>query len=83
MVRPWAEVDRIWPPVEAIDSTGFVGPLTGGSFFAGLCVAVWVARVCGRAGGVVRYVTAGLEVCEVDGGVLRGVDEPWYEETVL
>jgi hypothetical protein len=55
--------------VEAIDSTGFVGPLTGGSFFAGLCAAVRVARVCGRAGGVGRYVTAGLEVCEVDGGV--------------
>jgi hypothetical protein len=55
--------------VEAIDSTGFVGPLTGGSFFAGLCAAVWVARVCGRAGSVGRYVTAGLEVCGVDGGV--------------
>jgi hypothetical protein len=55
--------------VEAIDSTGFVGPLTGGSFFAGLRAAVWVERVCGRAGGFGRYVTAGLEVCEVDGGV--------------
>jgi len=55
--------------VEAIDSTGFVGPLTGGSFFTDLCAAVWVARVCGRAGGVGRYVTAGLEVCKVDGGV--------------
>jgi hypothetical protein len=55
--------------VEAIDSTGSLGTLTGGSFFAGRCAPIWVARVCGRAGGVGRYVTAGLEVCEVDGGV--------------
>jgi hypothetical protein len=55
--------------VEAIDFTGFVGTLAGGSFFAVRCAAVWVPRVCGRAGGVGRYVTAGLKVCEVDGGV--------------
>jgi hypothetical protein len=43
--------------------------LTGGSFLAVRCAAVWVAGVCGRVGGVGRYVTAGLKVCEVDGGV--------------
>ena len=62
-------VARIWPPVDAIDSTGFVGSLAGGSLFAVRSAAVRVARVCGRAGGVGRYVTAGLKVCEVDGGV--------------
>ena len=68
--------------MEAIDSTGSLGTLTGGSFFAGLCAAVWVARVCGRAGGVGRYVTAGREVSELSVPEFD-VDGPWYEEKVL
>ncbi len=61
-MRPWAEVARISPPVAAIDSTRFVGSLTGGSFFTVRCTGVRAARTCGRAG-VRGNVTAGLEVC--------------------
>jgi hypothetical protein len=74
--------------VAATDSTGFVGSLTGGSFFAVRCTGDRASRTCVRA--ACRAVTAGPEV-SVGGEVELGldveldveVDEPWDEEKLF
>jgi len=79
-------VVRISPPAAAIDSTRFVGSLTGGSFlvFTVRFTRVCGARTCGRVAG--RNVTAGVVVSaggEVELELNVDVDEPWDEEYVF